>query len=102
MTDTQSMILFILVSLGIVACIGDYITTQKGFDAGLTEGNPVARWLQKKIGMAQATFVSTAAFIFTSGLLAMLSAKVGIAFAASILGIETFNTVRNYRMLPKK
>lgn len=101
MTDTQSLALFILVGLGIVACIGDYITTQKGFDAGLIEANPVARWLQKKLGMAQATFVSTAAFIVTAGLLAMLSAKISIAFAASILGIETFNTVRNYLLLKK-
>jgi hypothetical protein len=91
-----SALFFVVVCLGIIACIGDYITTQKGFDVGMGEANPVSRWLQKKIGLALATFLGTSLFVLSAGVIFMCSQGWGVIFAASVLGIETFNSVRNY------
>jgi hypothetical protein len=97
MTDKQSLIFFVIMGYGIVACLGDYITTLKGFDKGLVEANPVSRWLQAKLGYAPAAFAAIALYIVSTTLIAeFVNTTLGFVIAAGIAGLETVNTVRNY------
>jgi hypothetical protein len=99
MSDAQSLAIFLLVVFGTIASLGDYITTSIGVSSGKwQEANPVAAWLQKKLGMALAAFLATALYIFTSILLLYVSTTLAFAFAGSVAGLEVFNTIRNYRL----
>jgi len=98
MSSVQQFWLFGLVGAGILGGVGDYITTQLGFSVGLTESNPVAKWLQAKLGQAPAAFVAIAGFIFSAGLLSLASPKAALVYAAGIAGTEIFMTIRNYRL----
>jgi hypothetical protein len=98
MTDTQSLALFILVVFGILAALGDYITTAQGLSSGKVEGNPVARWLFSKIGQPLTAFFAIGGYIFTSILLSLVSVTLAFVFAGSVAGLEVFNTIRNYKL----
>ncbi len=105
MTDNMSglsqFLLFALISLGVVASLGDAYTTMLGFGVNLVEGNPVARWLQKKLGFGLSAFVAIGAFILTASLLSVPTPVGAFIFAGAITALETFNTIRNYRMFKK-
>jgi hypothetical protein len=90
---------FLLVVLGILACLGDGYTTMVGVTANkLSEANPVARWLFAKIGESLTIFLGGTLFVFTSVLLYgfIKPQWIGWVFAAGVTGLEIFNTVRNY------
>jgi Domain of unknown function (DUF5658) len=98
MTD---FLFFLLVVLGILACLGDGYTTMNGISSGaLQEANPVARWLFKKIGESLTIFLGSTLFIFSSVLIYgfVKPRWIGWAYTASLTGLEIFNTVRNYRL----
>jgi hypothetical protein len=89
---------FLLVVLGILACLGDGYTTMVGIGSGKwQEANPVARWLFGKIGESLTVFLGTTVFIFGSVLIYGFMGHVeGWIFAAIITAIEIYNTVHNY------
>ena len=92
---------FLLVVLGILACLGDGYTTMVGITAGkLSEANPVARWLFSKIGESLTVWLGTTLFIFSSVLIYgfVKPQWIGWAYTAALTGLEIFNTVRNYRL----
>lgn len=93
--------LFVLVFAGVLAGLGDAYYTFKGFSVGLVEGNPVARWLQKKLGNALSTFVAIGAFILTASFASVVSPTGAFVFAGAITALETFNTIRNYKLFKK-
>ena len=92
---------FLLVILGILACLGDGYTTMMGITAGkLSESNPVARWLFSKIGESLTVFLGTTLFIFSSVLIYgfIKPQWIGWTYTGALTGLETFNTIRNYRL----
>lgn len=93
--------LFALISAGVLAGLGDAYYTFKGFSVGLVEANPVARWLQKKIGNALSTFVAIGAFILTASFASVVSPTAAFVFAGAITALETFNTIRNLKLYKK-
>lgn len=90
--------LFALISAGVVASLGDAYTTMLGFGVNLVEGNPVARWLQKKLGFALSAFVVIGAFVLTASFASVASPTGAFVFAGAVTGVEVFNTVRNYKL----
>ena len=101
MSGLSQFLLFALIGGGTVACLGDAYYTVKGFSVGLTEGNPVTRWLQKKLGNALSTFVATGAFILTASIISVFTPTGSFVYAGAITGLEVFNTVRNYLLYKK-
>src|SRR5882757_290112 len=101
MSGTSQFALFILIFAGVLAGLGDAYYTFKGFSVNLVEGNPVARWLQKKLGNAFSTFVAIGAFILTASVMSVVSPTASFIFAGAITAVETFNTIRNYKLFKK-
>jgi len=93
--------LFVLVGFGIVASLADCYYTGIGLSKGFKEGNPVFKLLMKKMGLAEACFVTTAAYIFTAGLMSMVSHTAAYVYAAGIAGLEVFNALRNRKLVSK-
>jgi hypothetical protein len=98
MTNLQQVLLFAFIGTGLVAGIGDYITTSIGLGKGLVEGNPVSAWMQKKVGQAGAAFIALAGFIATSLLISKFTAVGSIVFAAGITALEAYMTIRNNKL----
>jgi len=96
---SSSLIFFILTAYAIIACLGDTYTTETGFAKGYGEGNPVARFLQKKLGVSLSAFVTISAFIATATLAFKLKPIAGIIYAAAIAALETYMTIRNYKLV---
>lgn len=102
-TSLQSLAAFVLTGTALVAEFGDYITTAEDLAIGGKELNPVARYLQAKIGQAATAFLGGAMTIGTVGLFAWAGyPALGAVFAAVITGIETWMTIRNYRLTHPK
>jgi hypothetical protein len=87
--------LFALISAGVIAGLGDAYYTFLGFSVGLGEANPVARWLQKKLGNALSTFVAIAFFILVTAFLSVKTPTGAFVVAGAVTALETFNTFRN-------
>jgi hypothetical protein len=91
---------FSTIGLMIGAQVADYITTVKGMDKGLVEGNPIMKWLFSKIGVAASSFVSMLVTIFTSLLILNFAGFApAITFAAIVAAGETYQAISNYRKL---
>jgi hypothetical protein len=101
MSGSSQFALFALIGVGVLACLGDAYTTLKGFDVGLVEGNPVARWLQKKLGFSLSAFVATGFFLVSTSIISVVSPTAAFAIAGGVIALETFNTVRNYLLFKK-
>jgi hypothetical protein len=84
------------------ACLGDLYYTETGLKEGLKEGMPVARFLISKLGLPFAGFLTTAFVISVGTLLAHFGTLASLAFSLPIACVETYNTIRNYKLLPKK
>jgi hypothetical protein len=99
MKDWQA---FIIVVYMMLAITGDCYTTSKGFSVGMTEGNPVSAWLQKKLGFALACFVGGVGALAGWGISEALAGNVGgSVWAGIIAAIETVVTIRNYKLWQK-
>lgn len=101
MSGTAQFALFALIGAGVLAGLGDAYTTLKGFDVGMVEGNPVARYLQKKLGFSLSVFVALSAFVLTASIMSVKTPTGAFIFAGAITGLEVFNTVRNYLLYKK-
>lgn len=99
-TTLQSLVLFILIGTGIVACIADYITTVKGLAEGFKEANPINKFLFSKLGQPLTAFLEIAAFISVATLMAASSVEAAIGFAAAITVEEAIMAIRNARLKP--
>lgn len=102
MSGHVAFIWFVLVAYAIVASLGDAYYTFKGFSIGLVEANPVARWLQKKLGNALSAFVAISAFVWVAGLWLKFHPTGSFVFVATVAGVETFNTIRNYKLYTQR
>ena len=96
------VILGVVIAAATVAGVGDAYTTQLGFDAGLTEGNPVAKWLQAKLGLALSTFLVLALFIFSAGVMSVYQPPLAMIYAAGILALETTMVIRNSILIKQR
>jgi hypothetical protein len=99
MTSGQQIFLFFLIAAGIVACVGDYITTVKGLAKGFIELNPINRWLFSKIGQPLTAFIEIAMFVASTLFISVYSGTGSMVYAAGICALETFNTIRNYKAI---
>jgi len=103
MTDTQDLIIFLMSAGVLAASLGDYITTTIGLGKGLVEANPINKFLFSKIGQAGTAFIEIAAAIMMPVILGQyLGFGYGAAYAAGIIGLETYMTIRNYKLIHKK
>jgi len=102
MTSAQQFVLFGFVFAGLWACYGDAYYTAKGLAKGFVEANPVARYLQAKIGQVGTAVLGMGLFIAASALFSMWTAGGSIGFAAGITAIETYSTYHNKKNLGLK
>lgn len=95
--------LFVLIVYGMLACLGDIITTMIGLTAnkGFQEGNPLARWMFSKFGQSLSGWMTTVFFMLSAAGIASVNYKVGVVYAAAVAASETYFTLRNYFLLKK-
>lgn len=100
MTD---LMFFALVVFGILAVLGDSITTMIGLGAnkGFTEGNPIAAWMFKKIGQSLSCWLGGVTYVFTALGFYAVNHAAGAVFAGSVAAAETYFTIKNYLLLKK-
>lgn len=98
MTNAQQFWLFGFMALTLIAGVLDAYTTQIGFDEGLTEANPVSKWLIGKVGLAASTFIALTFFIVATLALSKVSGLGSIIGAAVVGGVEVFNVIRNHSL----
>jgi hypothetical protein len=101
MTDGQQLALFILVGASLAAGLADYVTTAIGLGKGFKEINPINKFLFAKIGQPLTAFIELALMIFTPMLLSTFSPVAGFVSAIGFLALESFNAIRNYRLIKK-
>jgi hypothetical protein len=94
-----TLFLFILYGLTMGACLGDCYYTGIGLSKGLVEGNPLNRWLFKKIGQALTTFIEMVAVTFIGGFIAAKSCPAAATFWGIIAVTETVMVIRNRKLL---
>jgi hypothetical protein len=99
----MDILYFLLTGLALFAIVADYITTIKAMDKGGYEGNPINRWLFKKIGPAFTTFIEAVFFLIVS---AALFQAAGIGYSAGYSGfiasLESYMAIRNYLLFVRK
>jgi hypothetical protein len=66
---------------------------------GITEGNPVAKWLFNLMGESLATVVVLIFFIWTSALATAANYKAGMIYVGAIAVIETVMALRNFSLI---
>jgi hypothetical protein len=100
--DTQ-LLYFGLVVVALAGQLGDCYTTEVSLAHGMVEGNPIAAWLQKKIGQTGLTILKCAGAAITLPMLTTIFAGItyGCVVAGIIGGIGVFATVKNYLLMRK-
>lgn len=83
------------------AIIADYISTVKGMDKGMTEANPIARWMFKKVGISLTTFIGGAAATFIGCIFGSQGLLYGAVFYGIVAAAETIVATRNYLLFVK-
>ena len=101
MSGKEQVLLFVVLAWAMIGGLLDAYTTQLGFSVGLVEGNPVARYLIKKFGIALATFLPLSAFLVSTMALSVVSSPAAIAYATVIGIVETIMPIRNYTLYKK-
>ena len=96
-------LMFLLIGFGIVACVTDGITTMIGLGAnkGFTEGNPIARWMFKKVGESFTVFLGAVAYTFTALIIGTHNWAAGMVYAGIVAAGEVYFTIHNYLLLKK-
>ena len=98
-TGGQTGVLAVLVGTTIAAILGDSYTTMIALQKGYVEGNPVMRYLFKKIGQPLAVFLTGVAALFIGGSLAAHDLVWGYTYFGILSGLEGATTLRNYLKL---
>ena len=95
MGGKEAFAFFALMAYAILACLGDAYYTALGQSVGDVESNPIAKFLQQKLGNALAAFVSIAFFIFAAVICFQHQPVGGFAVAGVVAAIETYETFHN-------
>ena|SRR2546423_7953901 len=98
-SDGQIGLLAVLSLAALVSVLGDSYTTMIGLQHGFVEGNPVVKWLFKKVGQSFAAFLSAVLVLFLGGLISNYDLMSSYVFFGIVTAGETFQTVRNYLKL---
>jgi hypothetical protein len=100
-TDPQLFALLALSATALGTLLGDGYTTMVGLQHGFEEGNPVSRWLFKKIGLPWTLFTQGVALLFLIGAISNYDLNASYVFAGILTAGEAVMCVRNYLMLKK-
>jgi hypothetical protein len=95
----QIAVLAALSASTLLSFLGDSYTTMVGLQHGLTEGNPISRWLFKKIGQAGTYFAEAVALLFAIATISNYDLNAAYLFAGIVTAGEAVMVVRNYRLL---
>jgi hypothetical protein len=93
---------FLACAYAILVVLGDSITTMIGLGKGDVEGNFIERWLFKKVGSSFATFLTGVLFLFSAAAIANANLKAGFLYVGIVSAGETYQTIKNYRLLKKQ
>ena len=69
----------------------DYLQTASGLKRGFVENNPIARFLQKKIGQMWTAFVGTLSYILGLAVFGTYSMKYALIYSGIVAAIEGYN-----------
>lgn len=98
-SDVQIGLLALLSLSALGAVMGDAYTTMVGLQHGFVEGNPLMKWLFKKVGQSFAAFLSAVAVLFLGGLISNYDLTSAYTFLGIITAGEGFQAIRNWRKL---
>lgn len=93
--------LFAEAAYACLAAVADQYTTMIGLQHGLTEMNPINKFLFAKIGQPLTAFIEGVAMLFSGIGLSVWSPKAAFVFFGIIAAEETAMAVRNYLLLKK-
>lgn len=95
--------LFGVLVIGLLAIIGDGITTMIGLGAnkGFVEGNPVMRWLFGKVGQSFACWLSGVVYLLIGAIIGSKVWLAGMLYAGIVAAGEAYFTIKNYLLLKK-
>jgi hypothetical protein len=98
-TAGQTAILAVLVATTLGAVLGDAYTTMLGLSKGLTEGNPIMKFLFSKIGQSLTAFLSAVAVLGFGVVIAAHSLGAAYVYFGGGTVVEGIVTLRNYLKL---
>jgi hypothetical protein len=98
-SDLQTFAVFGCAAAASVAILADTYTTMIGLQHGFVEGNPLMRWLFKKVGISFATFLVGGFVLIFGAFLTSYSVYGTDVYFGIIAAGEGFQAVRNYRKL---
>lgn len=95
--------LFGVLTVGLLAIIGDGITTMIGLGAnkGFVEGNPIARWMFSKVGQSLTIWISAVAYLLVGAFIGGANWAAGMTYAGIVAAGEIYFAVKNYLLLKK-
>lgn len=93
---------FLLWAWALVAILGDSYYTGIGLAKGFVEGNPISRWLFKKVGMALTTFIGAVVVMIIGTIFSTQGYVYGDLFLAIVAAAETYMVYRNRKLLGLK
>lgn len=100
-SDPQLALLVALSLSSLLALLGDGYTTAVALQHGFVEGNPVARWLIKKVGQSFTLFAEGVALLFAIGAISNYDLNAAYLFAGVLTASEGVMFLRNYLKLKK-
>ncbi len=100
-SDPQLAALIVLSLTSVATLLGDGYTTMVALQHGFVEGNPVARWLFKKIGQSFTLFAEAVVALFAIGAISNYNLNAAYLFAGILTAGEGAMFLRNYLKLKK-
>lgn len=97
----MSFVFFLVFAFAAIAILGDFYTTQRGLEAGMTEMNPLNRWLFKKIGLPFTAWLEGIAFVGTALAFVSYSENAATAYCTIVGAWEAYMYFRNKGILNK-
>jgi hypothetical protein len=98
-SDAQVGVVALLCLVTVLAILADAYTTMIGLEHGLVEGNPLMKWLFKKVGLSFATFISGAAVLFIGGFISSYGLQYSDIYFGIVSAGESVRALLNYRKL---
>lgn len=98
-SDAQAFGVFGFAVAASLALLADAYTTMIGLQNGFVEGNPLMKWLFKKVGTSFATFLTGGSMLILGAFFASRTAVGGDVFFGVITAAEGFQALKNYRKL---
>jgi hypothetical protein len=100
-SGAQLGLLLALCATSLLTLLGDGYTTMIGLQHGFVEGNPLAKWLFKKIGQSFTLFLEGTVLLFAIGAISNYDLNAAYVFAGILTAGEAAMCVRNYKLLKK-